>query len=1406
VSPLGLASDLDMDGIPDSAEQAVGLNHQDPGDAAYDLDSDGIANFWEYFKGTGINNAAESPTLKPGLAQQFAFRAFQPQFKLSDPCPWDGTTGIVFTSASGEMFRNDGSTAGAGFSFTYSDGTVASPGISDPVQMAGHALALTEGGRVYDFTTNKFASDPGIIDTPEFIPELRGIIGISSFPSQGGSRYSAVDINGEVWEWFRPSTIVDILEYAGGQTFCNAPVSGDAQRTTPTRRADVSGARQVSTGANARYATLTDGTVLAWGINDRGQLGNGTTDDSTTPVPVAIDNVAQVSAGREFALALKRDGTVWAWGSNEFGRLGANLPAGAEPNLPVRMNDVAGGNIEGIDDVVKIAAGWYHGLALKKDGSVVAWGRNSVGELGDGTTNDTFIPVPVTGLADVVDIAAGYQRSMALTASGEVWFWGSSLSPTIKTRVPDLAGTGFLDLGASILDSDDDGVPDILDEFPLDPDETRDNDKDGLGDNADLDDDNDGVSDLDEQALGLDPLDPYDTATDNDGDGWALYLEVLKGTNPTDGGDAPEYGMGLATLSETSNHAWDYQGDLYGWGANSSGQLGRGNDIATPIAVDVPLDKVIAGAIDEHSLVLRSTGDFLAVGDNDSAQTSRPASGEETAVAPVSGLENGNPVPFNVIDLAASEKGAFAVGAGGQLWVWGDNGFDQFGDPDAAPTFSQTPRRVAILNDKEQFIPIVQIEAGDYFAIARTADNRLFGWGANSAGQIGNGSTLAVESPIEIPLSVTPGELALGAQHVLMIDGSGILYSWGSNSAGQLGRTGSAANTPLPVDYGGTKKFIKVAAGNQHSLALTEDNLVYAWGNNSNGAVGAGMTQTVAEPTLVPNLDSIVDIQAGSNHSLALHADGRVFAWGRNASAASGVLGADLADAIYDTPQVVLDPSASAPLVLIDPATDTDGDGVANVSDAFPLDPSEWLDTDGDGIGNNTDTDDDGDGLTDTQEVNFGLDPLNPGDINVDLDSDGWATYLEVAKGSNPLLPSSVPSFQAMLASSTSSRSFFAIDSLGDTVAWGENGKGELGNGGTGDVSTPQPGPVSQVVSLSAGSEHAVALLADGSLRGWGDNLQQEIAQAGSGPFLSPQPIVGISGVVEVEGGWDSTLMVNMAGEVIGFGDNTSGKLGIGQTGGIVNTPTKAVGLTGVVDVEAGFVAAAALTQTGDVYTWGSNAQGQLGVSKGLVGQRDTPGMVPGLPNIQAICSGQGHVLALDQGGVLWAWGWNQEGQLGNGSGGSFVFSDTPAQVIGLGAAVTAIACGSLHSLALDVNGDVWAWGNGDGGALGTGVLVDAYNPVLVASLQGQNITQISIANDTNLAMDVNGKLWTWGGNSSGQLGVGEVGGQGGSTLYNSPVPLDVLGGDMLPYSLPIISLPTINIPAVLAPIHLLLE
>ena len=210
----------------------------------------------------------------------------------------------------------------------------------------------------------------------------------------------------------------------------------------------------IAGGEQHTCALTSAGAVLCWGSNANGELGNGTTTKSLTPVPVTglSSGVVAVSAGSAFSCALTHGGTVMCWGVNTTGNLGNGTTT--DSDIPVQVLDVAGtGTLGG---VVAISAGQYHVCAVTNTGAVLCWGDNAFGELGPEPSGfRTGLPNQVTGIpADIVAISAGSYFTCALTSTSAAWCWGSS-------------GDGQLGAGPNLPNSNPVAVLDVAGTAPL---------------------------------------------------------------------------------------------------------------------------------------------------------------------------------------------------------------------------------------------------------------------------------------------------------------------------------------------------------------------------------------------------------------------------------------------------------------------------------------------------------------------------------------------------------------------------------------------------------------------------------------------------------------------------------------------------------------------------------------------------------------------------------------------------------------------------------------------------------------------------------------------------------------------------------------------------------------------------
>ncbi len=174
---------------------------------------------------------------------------------------------------------------------------------------------------------------------------------------------------------------------------------------------------------------------MAWGDNERGQLGDGTLTQSDVPVAVSgLSGVSAIAVGGA-SLALRDDGTVMAWGSNISGQLGDGTQTGPTECFPLNFCSPTPVPVSELKGARAIAAGNSHNLTLLSDGEVMAWGENWDGQLGTGTTVSTDTPVPVPGLIEVSEIAAGEDRSFAYGVLGEAGPEVSGLSPVSGSQM-----------------------------------------------------------------------------------------------------------------------------------------------------------------------------------------------------------------------------------------------------------------------------------------------------------------------------------------------------------------------------------------------------------------------------------------------------------------------------------------------------------------------------------------------------------------------------------------------------------------------------------------------------------------------------------------------------------------------------------------------------------------------------------------------------------------------------------------------------------------------------------------------------------------------------------------------------------------------------------------------------------
>lgn len=357
---------------------------------------------------------------------------------------------------------------------------------------------------------------------------------------------------------------------------------------------------------------------------------------------------------------------------------------------------------------------------------------------------------------------------------------------------------------------------------------------------------------------------------------------------------------------------------------------------------------------------------------------------------------------------------------------------------------------------------------------------------------------LAAPAQAGLAAAAPSGQISARSLHALAARPDGTVWAWGDNTYGALG-TGDTTPQRYPVRVSGISGVTAVAAGYFHSVALHADGTVWTWGTNGSGVLGDGTTANRFTPARVPGLPPVVAVAAGSYHTLALDADGSVWAWGGNAV---GQLGLGTSD--------------------------------------YSSHPS----------------------------------------------------------------PARVPGLANVVAIAAWNNRSFALQADGTLWAWGSNASGALGDGTTTHRSAPvRVQGLTDVISVAAGENHTVGVRRDGTVWAWGAGAQGQLGNGGRADSLTPVQVGGVTGAVAAAAGYSHTLVLAADGRVWAWGSNSQGELGNGTTVESL-TPVVVPGLSGIQGIAASS-ASYALDATGRIWAWGANGGRQVG--DGTSATRTTP-------------------------------------------------------------------------------------------------------------------------------------------------------------------------------------------------------
>ena len=602
----------------------------------------------------------------------------------------------------------------------------------------------------------------------------------------------------------------------------------DGNLSQPSAINGLSGkALAITAGTYHSCALLQTGKVQCWGSNVFGQLGSGEYADSRTPVDVAgLSGAAAVEANGLETCALTATGGAMCWGSNYRGALG-NGSDQPQSVLPVEVKGLNSG-------VAAIAVGNSHVCAITNNNGLKCWGENLAGQLGDGTNSDRSTPVDVVGLTSGVKaIRAGKHTCAVLLKDGAIKCWGNNTNGRLGdgSTADRNAPVNVTGLGSGVVNITVGGghVCALLEGGTVKC--WGSNYASQLGD---------GI--------------PPDKTTPSDVIGLG----------------------GVTALAAAARHtcARLVEGSLKCWGANIYGELGNASTLAQNLPSDVIglTSGVMSVAVGSStSCVVITGGGVRCWGNNSYGQLGNGIVAQAQIPGDVIGLSSG------VSALGMGGLHVCAVMNSGGVKCWGGNNSGQLGDGTTVPT------RTAPVDVSGLSAGVAALALGNDHTCALTNSGGVKCWGANTFGQLGDGTTSNRNTPaFVLGLSTGVVEIAAGAQHTCARTGIGAVKCWGRNNSGELGDD-TATNQPVPVLVSGLNSgATAIAAGGQHTCAVVNGS-AKCWGYNRYGERGDGTLETVFVPTLVTGLSNNVKaLSAGESHTCALMNTGAVKCWGLN--------------------------------------------------------------------------------------------------------------------------------------------------------------------------------------------------------------------------------------------------------------------------------------------------------------------------------------------------------------------------------------------------------------------------------------------------------------------------------------------------------------------------------------------
>ncbi len=582
--------------------------------------------------------------------------------------------------------------------------------------------------------------------------------------------------------------------------------------------------KEVSSGWNHNCVIASNDQSYCWGLGENGQLGNFSSSNQKVPVAVKTDGVLSgltvksISSGGMHTCVIASNDSGYCWGASSYGQLGKYI--NGSPSYPVGVDVITGKTLK------TISAGGRHTCAITNDDLIYCWGMGTYGQVGNNTNTEKIsspVAVNTGGVLSgktIKSIATGMNSTCVVASDSQVYCWGWNVNGQL------------------------------------------------------------GIDSADFSSL-------IPVAVNN------LSGKTIKAISGNNGG---------SMCATTSNN------NVYCWGDNGYGQLGNGansNNIKLPGAIDTSgalngkTIKVLSAG-EFYNCVIASDDKAYCWGQNDYGQLGNNSTNNTAHPTPVdtSGLLKNKTIKA-ISASKGNNKHTCVIASDDNAYCWGQNTYGELGN--GRTTYSGATT-VPVAVDTTGYLSgktVKALSVGSFHTCVIASDDQAYCWGWNSSGQLGNNSTTNSSLPVPVDatgelLGLTLKSISAGSNYTCVIASNDKLYCWGDNKYGQLGNNSTTNSlVPVPVNtsdklLGKTIKAVSTSGNYQFTCAIASDDNAYCWGDGSrHGRLGNNVSAQSKVPVAVSTTDAlqgktVKSITTGEWHACAIASDDNAYCWGQN--------------------------------------------------------------------------------------------------------------------------------------------------------------------------------------------------------------------------------------------------------------------------------------------------------------------------------------------------------------------------------------------------------------------------------------------------------------------------------------------------------------------------------------------